>query len=273
MCHKVKRRNDVIVFTKKDYDFSKDEILELFAKAIEQCKEKVLYVCRKCSFGLRGVRNNNAENVYSEMTNPSSFLCTSCHKVFHKRKQVHLFKRKNYDFENRVVAEALSKEMRCKSSIYEFICVDCHKCLRRAKGKFPKFPKDVYCRRKECDDLNYNCDVNCDVERYTEVCDKLYSKNICDKVGDRRDMSTTVEWEDILNTMEKCCSFDELKRYVLGLKLPTLPNQFKGLQQMRCDKRDVLTFTFLPNDIGIDKSELFPVATSGYGSCFYYSLS
>ena len=129
MCHEVKRRNDVIVFTKKDYDFSKDEILELFAKAIEQCKEKVLYVCRKCSFGLRRVRNNNAENVYSEMTNPSSFLCTLCHKVFHKRKQVHLFRRKNYDFENRVVAEALSKEMRCKSSIYEFICVDCHKCL------------------------------------------------------------------------------------------------------------------------------------------------
>ena len=28
---------------------------KLFAKAIEQCKEKVLYVCRKCSFGLRGV--------------------------------------------------------------------------------------------------------------------------------------------------------------------------------------------------------------------------
>ena len=121
--------------------------------------------------------------------------------------------------------------------------------------------------------MNYNCDVNCDVEKYTEVCDKLYSKNTCDKVGDKRDMSTTVDWEDILNTMEKCCSCDELKRYVLGLKLPTLPNQFKGLQQMRCDKRDVLTFTFLPKDIGIDKSELFPVATSGYGSCFYYSLS
>ena len=54
--------------------------------------------------------------------------------------------------------------------------------------------------------------MNCDVERYTEVCDKLYSKNTCDKVGDQRDMSTTVDWEDILNTMEKCCSFDELKR-------------------------------------------------------------
>ena len=84
VCHKVKRRNDVIVFTKKDYDFSKDEILELFAKAIEQCKEKVLYVCRKCSFGLRGVHNNNAENVYSEMTKPSSHCVLHVIKCFTK---------------------------------------------------------------------------------------------------------------------------------------------------------------------------------------------
>ena len=123
MCHEVKRRNDVIVFTKKDYDFSKDEVQELFVKIIEQCKKKVLYICRKCSYGLRGVHNDSAKNVYSEMTNPSSFLCTSCHKVFHNRKQVNVFKRKNYDFGNKIVAEALSKDMRCKSSIIEFICV------------------------------------------------------------------------------------------------------------------------------------------------------
>ena len=273
MCLQVKRRNDVIVFAKKDYDFSKDEVQELFVKAIEQCKKKVLYVCRKCNFGLKGVRNDSAENVYNEMTNPSSFLCTSCHKVFHERKQVNLFKRKNYNFDNKIVAEALSKEVRCKSSIYEFICVDCHQCLRHAKGKFPKIPKDAYFKNKKCDDLNYNCDVNCDVEKYTEECNKLYSGKDSDRVGSKIGISTTVDWKNILNRMEKCCNFDDLKRYVLGLKLSSLPSEFKGLQQMRNDKRDALAFKFLPNDIGVDRSELFPVATSGFGSCFYYSLS
>ena len=273
VCNKMKRRNDVIEFVKSDYDFLKDEVQEAFIENIEKSRKKVLYVCRVCHFSLRGLRSDNRQNVYNEMTNPSSFLCTCCHKVFHIRKQVNLFKRKNYNFDNSIVAKALSKEVRCKCSIYEFICVECHGCLRSAKGKFPKFPKDAYCRKAECDELHGNCDNNFSDERYTEKCDKFFNENICDEIEGGENLYATVDWNDILRRMEKCCSFEELKRYVMTLKLPSLPKNFKGFKQLRSYRRDALAYSLLPSDVGVDRSELFPVESNGGGSCFYYSLS
>ena len=268
----MKRRNDVIVFQNSDYDFSKDEVQEAFLKHIEQSKRSVLYVCKRCNFRLKNFRKDNVENVYNELTNPSSFLCTCCHKVLHERRQVHLFRRKNYNFDNKIVAEALSKEVRCKSSIYEFICKECHQCLRQAKGKFPRCPKDAYCRKGKCDSLDYDCDE--DYVMYTAECDKTHSKHVCDKVGSKKkNVATIVDWKNILNEMEKCSNFEDLKRYVLKLKLPSLPKQFKGLRQLDSDRRDVLACQFIPGDVGVDRNELFPVASSGGGSCFYYSLS
>ena len=73
VCNEMRRRNDV-VFLKKDYDLSKDEVQEAFLKSIELCKRDILYVCKDCNFSLRGFENCKGENVYSEMTNPSSFF-------------------------------------------------------------------------------------------------------------------------------------------------------------------------------------------------------
>ena len=273
VCNKTKRRNDVIIFLEKNYDFSKDEVQEAFIKKIAQCKKTVLYVCRRCNCRLRGVQSESADNVYNEMTHPSSFLCTCCHKVFHQRKQVILFKVGNYNFDNNIVGEALSKQMRCKNSIYEFICSECHGCLRHKERKFPIFPKDAYCRKAKCDSLSNYCDKNSNDLKYSKKCDKLYSQYSCDKNLGKWNSSTTVAWRGILNRMGNCKSFDDLESYVKKLKLPSLPVEFKGLKQLVCDRRDALAYCFIPNDVGVDRSKLVPVASSGGGSCFYYSLS
>ena len=270
VCNEMRRRNVVVVFLKKDYDFLKDEEQEAFLKSIELCKRDILYVCKDCNFSLRGLETCKGENVYSEMTNFSSFLCTCCHKVFHIRKQVNLFKRKNYDFGNKIVGEALSKEFRCKNSIYEFICVECHGCLRSAKGKFPRFPKDAFCQKEKCDN---NCDPVSIGVKYAKKCDKLNNGKKCDKVIGRRNTSTTVDWNGILRRMEKCSNFEDLKRYVINLKLPSLPSKFEKNKQLDSDRRDALAYEFLPSDFGVNRGQLFPVASSGGGSCFYYSLS
>ena len=78
-------------------------------------------------------------------------------------------------------------------------------------------------------------------------------------------------WSDILETMGRRNSFEDLKSYVDTLALPGL--DFKGLRQVSNDKRDNLAYSRDPNDVGVDKEDLMPVLTSGAGSCFYYSIS
>ena len=42
---------------------------------------------------------------------------------------------------------------------------------------------------------------------------------------------------------------------------------------MSHDKRDATAFYLIPDDVGVNKEKLFPVNTTGDGSCFYYALS
>ena len=63
--------------------------------------------------------------------------------------------------------------------------------------------------------------------KYAKKCDKLNNGKKCDKVIGRRNTSTTVDWNGILHRMEKCSNFEDLKRYVINLKLPSLPSKFE----------------------------------------------
>ena len=74
--------------------------------------------------------------------------------------------------------------------------------------------------------------------------------------------------------MGRCSNFEDLVKYVDQLgELPVLDKNFKGLRQINTDRRDFLAFESIPVDVGVSKEDLFPVFTSGAGSCFYYTLS
>ena len=107
----------------------------------------------------------------------------------------------------------------------------------------------------------------------TVICDKLNNGKKCDKVIGRRNTSTTVDWNGILHRMGKCSNFEDLKRYVINLKMRSLPSKFEKNKQLDSDRRDALAYQFLSSDVGVNRGQLFPVASSGGGSCFYYSLS
>ena len=171
------------------------------------------------------------------------------------------FKRKNYDFENKCVQVALNEEVRCKNSIYEHICKNCHHQLRKQKNVFPRIPENAYCHSKN-------------PEKFSNGCKSGNFKGV--QAGKKKQSSTTRGigfWSDILETMGRKNSFEDLKSYVDTLVLPALDKNFKGLRQVSNDKRDNLAYSHVPNDVGVDKEDLMPVLMSGAGSCFYYSLS
>ena len=59
----------------------------------------------------------------------ADYLCTGCHRIFDNRKNVVLFARKKYDLTSDPAQTALKKEFRCKRSLYEYMCLECHSCL------------------------------------------------------------------------------------------------------------------------------------------------
>ena len=117
----MKRRCDVVVFVKTDYDFNLDSVKEVMSKYKDD--NKVPFVCLQCQYYLRGLSLGNKRPKLKKPSNETEYLCTCCHAIFQRKKQVVFFKKKNYNFENKCVQVALSEQVRCKNSIYEHICV------------------------------------------------------------------------------------------------------------------------------------------------------
>ena len=136
----------------------------------------------------------------------------------------------------------LKKELRCKQSLFEYICLECHNCLRIGKSRTPSIPPNAYCFQKE-------------------------------NIKTTGSLTTFFNWNRILNNLNACINFEELDRCVRSLDLPNLICDFRGLGQMIHDKRDATAFYLIPDDVGVNKEKLFPVNTTGDGSCFYYALS
>ena len=82
-------------------------------------KNRVRYICQKCSQNLKRSSHqcDSKDSKFGNKINEPC-ICTCCHSTF-MRRQVVLFEKKNYDFKNKCVDTALSKNFRCKKSIYE----------------------------------------------------------------------------------------------------------------------------------------------------------
>ena len=93
------------------------------------------------------------------------------------------------------------------------------------------------------------------------------------KLNDKQDHCKQghLNWNNTLAEMGRCSNFEDLVKYVDRLgELPVLDKNFKGLRQINTDRRDFLAFESIPGDVGVSKEDLFPVSSSGAGSCFYY---
>ena len=64
-----------------------------------------------------------------ELTKKSGCVCTCCHKHNFQRKSCVIFLKKNYNFNNKLVADALKQRYR-EHSNKEFICKPCHRKLK-----------------------------------------------------------------------------------------------------------------------------------------------
>ena len=142
-----------------------DTIQKLLSDSEENDENRVRYICRKCSQNLKRSSHqcdSKDSKFGNEINQPC--ICTCCHSTF-MRRQVVLFEKKNYDFKNKSVDTALSKNFRCKKSIYEFICKMCHGCLHNRRDAFPSIPQNAFCRsskyaEKSSNDSGSNGKIN-----------------------------------------------------------------------------------------------------------------
>ena len=203
---------------------------------------------RKCSQNLK--RSHQCDSKDSKFGNKINehCICTCCRSTF-MRRQVVLFEKKNYDFKNKSVDTALSKNFWCKKSIHEFICKMCHRCLLKRRDVFSSIPQNAFCRSS----------------KYAEKSSNDSGSN--GKINDKKCNQGHLNWNNTLAEMGHCSNFEDLVKYVDRLgELPVLDKNFKGLRQINTDRRDFLTFESIPVDVGVFKEDLFPVFTSGAGS-------
>ena len=242
VCCKMKRRNNLVIYDKKDYNFESEHVKKAFSKNTQKTGSDIKYVCSDCYMSLKNV-NSGSSNVNSmSKFEEADYLCTCCHRIFDNRKNVVLFARKKYDFTSDPAQTVLKKEFRCKKSMYEYICLECHSCLRVGKSRKPSIPPNAYCFQK-------------------------------DNVKTVGGVTAFFDWNETLQILNACINFDELERCVRLLDIPDLTSDFKGLRQMIHDKRDATAFYLIPDDVDLHKDRLFSVHTTGDGSCFYYALS
>ena len=254
-CEKMKTRKNVIIFVKEHFNSELDVVRKVIGKCNESDrKNKVMFLCLTCKKKLLGLQKTKGNK---EISNVDEYYCTCCHNIFRQKYQVVFFKKVNYDFTNEKVKFALSDEVRMKKYIYEFICKSCHRYLNKRNGIFVKIPKNAYCYIGNSEKSN-------DTFKYQNYGKREKGNNY---------LEGNQYWNNILSTMSRKKSFDDLKVYVDEVVLPSIDRNFKGMTQLNSDMRDYLTKTILPNDIGVSNDDLFPVFTSGAGSCLYYALS
>ena len=214
----------MVIFVKKDYDLQLESVKKVVSKCNEEKQNNVIYVCRSCRYNLKGLSKESENTDIKDASKETVYVCTCCHSSFKRQKQVIFFKRKNYDFENKCVQVALSEDVRCKNSIYEHICKNCHYQLRQKKNVVPRIPENAYCHSKN-------------PEKFCKGCKSSDSKGLQGEKKKQSGVSRgTGYWSHILETMGEKTSFDDLKSYVDTLELPVLARNFKGLRQVSNEK-------------------------------------
>ena len=213
------------MFVKSDYDMKVDSVKEVLSKYNDE--NKVIFVCLQCRYYLKGLSMGNNKNELKKPSDETEYLCTCCHGMFQRKKQVVFFKKKNYDFENKCVQVALSEKVRCKKSIYEHICKGCHSQL---KNTFPRIPENAHCRLEN-------------PEKFCNGCKSGNSKGLQD--GKKKQMNNIIGndyWLHIFEAVGNTNNFDEAKSYMDKVQLPGLDKKFTGLRQFIHDRLDSLAF-------------------------------
>ena len=80
VCENMKRRCDVVVFAKKDYDFNLDSVKEVLSKYNDD--NKVTFVCLQCRYYLRGLSLGKQKTDMKKPSSETDYLCTCCHSIF-----------------------------------------------------------------------------------------------------------------------------------------------------------------------------------------------
>ena len=242
VCGNMKRRKHLVIYNEKDYNFELESVQKAFLTDEVKTNSRVKYVCSNCYITLKNMKTMSVNSISASTFLEKDFSYTCCHKIFENRKNVVLFTRKNYDLSSNPGKAVLNKEFRCKRSLLEYICKECHSCLQIGKSRTPTIPPNAYC---------------------------LKNNNL----GNGQCVNGIINWNRMLQSMNACINFQELESCVRSLDIPDVTCEFKGLRQMRNDKRDATAFFLIPDDVGVRKENIFPVHTTGDGSCFYYALS
>ena len=94
VCCKPKRRNNLVIYDEKDYNFEFEHVKKALSKNREKTVSEIKYVCSDCYVSLKNIKNVNTNTISMSKFEESDFLCTCCHRIFHSRKKVVLFARK-----------------------------------------------------------------------------------------------------------------------------------------------------------------------------------
>ena len=166
-CARNIEKKALVIFKKEKYDHSKEIVKKLLSHANENCSSnEKQYICKTCHSNLRIKENREptvpklmqskqkscaAQKFLKALKNKPEFVCTCCHRWLF-RKSVVVFHDKDFDFDNAIVANALSPECRYKTKTFcdvfnnssqpgcaesEYICVTCKRNLSNKRPKMP----------------------------------------------------------------------------------------------------------------------------------------
>ena len=114
VCCKSKRRNNLVIYDKKDYNFEFEHVKKALSENREKTEFEIKYVCSDCFVSLKNMKSVNTNTNSMSKFEEADFLCTCCHRIFDNRKKVVLFARKKYDLMSDPAQIVLKKELRCK---------------------------------------------------------------------------------------------------------------------------------------------------------------
>ena len=145
-CHQNCMIKNRFLFTEYSYDFGNEIVSEALSDKIRQYSlEGIEYICKSCDMNLCTTSDSAPKMPKFVVANTfklqkKTSICTCCHQCINSRRVI--FNKNNYNFENDVVAEALSMKYRFHSKIgQEWICKTCHNNLKINERTEPKMPR------------------------------------------------------------------------------------------------------------------------------------
>ena len=137
-CSNERKGSDMVTFADNDYDFDHAIIKYTFLKHGRKIFDNRYYVCNNWYYYLW--KEKGKEPKFPEknlkIDQPDVYFCTCCHQEKESRKQIVYFKSKNYDFDNKVVSNALAQNFCCTKSRIEYIVKYATKCCTLEKVNF-----------------------------------------------------------------------------------------------------------------------------------------